>query len=131
MMKLLIPILFFISPFIPNGLMQGDVIDDINLFFKSGNSKEIAKHFNSTVELSIINEKDVYSKAQAEQILRDFFGKNTPSNATVIHHINTNPTMRFGILNLTTRNGNFRISVTSKRVNQSFLITELRIDPEK
>lgn len=130
-MKFLFLILLFISPFIPQAPVLGDFIDDINVFFKSGNSNEVAKRFSTSVELSIIDEEDVYSKAQAEQILRVFFAKHNPTGSKVIHHIDTNPSMRFGILSMTSRKGNFRISITSKKVNQSFLITELRIDPEK
>lgn len=131
MMRFLIPMLVFISPFLPSGLMQGEFMDDLSVLFKSGNSKEIAKSFNSSVELSIINDEDVYSKVQAEQILKDFFNKYAPSNSTVVHLINTNPNMRFGILSLSTRNGKFRVSITSKKTNNVFLITELRIEAEK
>jgi hypothetical protein len=131
MMKFLFPVLIIIAPFLPQGLFQGDFIDDMSLLFKSGDSREIAKNFSSSVALSIINEEDVYSKVQAEQILREFFSKHSPSASSVLHLINTNPNMRFGILSLQTRNGKFRISITSKKLNNAFLITELRIDPEK
>ena len=131
MIRFLLPLLLFLSPIIPQGLFQTGGIEDLNVLFKAGNAKEIAQNFSSTVELSIVDSDDVYSKAQAEQILRDFFSKNSPKNSKIIHHINTNPTMRFGILNLTTAKGIFRISITSKKVNQSFLITELRIEQEK
>jgi hypothetical protein len=131
MMKFLFPLLIVLAPFIPRGLFQGDFIDEMSSLFKSGNSKEIARNFSSSVALSIIHDEDVYSKVQAEQILRDFFSKHSPTNSSVLHLINTNPNMRFGILSLSTRNGKFRISITSKKVSNSFLITELRIDPEK
>ena len=131
MFKFLFPLLFVISPFLSPGFTQGDFIAEMSIFFKSGNSREIARNFSSTVELSIINNGDVYSKAQAEQILRDFFVKHTATNSTIVHQINTNPNLRFGILNLDTRQGKFRVSLTSKKVNNSFVITELRIDAEK
>ena len=130
-MRFLFPILVIMIPYLPQGLLQGDFIDEISNFFKAGNSKEIGKNFSSSVALSIIHEEDVYSKIQAEQILKDFFSKHTPTQSIVLHLINTNPNMRFGILSVTTRNGKFRISITSKKINNSFLITELRIDPEK
>jgi hypothetical protein len=131
MLKFLFPILFILSPFLPLGAFQADFIGDMSVIFKAGDAKALAKNFSSSVELSIIDEGDVYSKAQAEQIVRDFFVKHNPTNSTIIHQINTNPNLRFGILNLDTRGGKFRVSLTSKKVNQSFLITELRIDAEK
>ncbi|WP_432711740.1 DUF4783 domain-containing protein [Pedobacter sp.] len=131
MIRFLFPILVLMAPFIPQGLFQSDFIDQLSPLFKAGNSQEIAKNFNPSIALSILKEEDVYSKVQAEQILRDFFSKHNPTNSTVLHLINTNPNMRFGILSLATKNGKFRISITSKRTNNVFLITELRIDQEK
>ncbi len=131
MLKFLIPLLILIAPHYASGVHQGDFMTDMSRLFKAGDSKEIAKNFNNSVALIIINEEDVYSKVQAEQILREFFNKHNSVNSSVIHQINTNPNMRFGILSLSTKNGNFRISVTTKKFNNAFLITELRIDPEK
>jgi len=110
---------------------QGDIVDNMSALFKSANSKEIGKNFSSSVELKVNEEEDVYSKAQAEQILREFFNKSAPVNSTVVHLINTNPNYRFGILSLTTKTGKFRVAITLKKVNNTFFITELRIEPEK
>ncbi len=131
MMKFLFPLLILIAPHYPSGVFQSDYMADMSRLFKAGDSKEIAKNFNNSVALSVSYNEDVYSKVQAEQILREFFNKQSPTQSSVIHQINTNPNMRFGILSLNTKNGQFRISVTTKKINQTFLITELRIDPEK
>ena len=131
MIRFLIPLLLFVTPVLGGNWMQGDLIDNVAGFFRVGNAKEIARYFNPSVELSIGSKEDVYSKAQAEQILREFFTKNHPSNAAIIHQINTNPTMRFAILLLQTRTGSYRVSVSSKKSGNLFLITELRIEQEK
>ena len=73
MTKTLVPILFFITSLLPSVLFQGDLVNDILPYFKTGNAKDIAKNFAPSVELGILSDSDVYSKAQAEQILRDFF----------------------------------------------------------
>lgn len=110
---------------------QGDIVDNLPALFKAGNAKELAKSFSSSVELNVLNEDDVYSKAQAEQILRDFFNKHEPVNASVVHVIDTNPNYRFNILSLTTKSGKYRVSVTLRKTNNTFFITELRIEPDK
>jgi hypothetical protein len=110
---------------------QGDVIDGLSAHFKTGNSKEIAASFSSSVDLIIIDEEDVYSKAQAEQILRSFFSKYPPVKSAVIHRLNTNPNYRYGALSLVTKNGTFRVSITMKKTGTAFFITELRIETEK
>ncbi|PTS92932.1 DUF4783 domain-containing protein [Pedobacter sp. HMWF019] len=131
MIRFLLPVLVFVMPFLPSSPFQGDFVDEMSALFKAGNSREIAKSFSPSVELSLINEEDVYSKLQAEQILRDFFTKHPAVNSTVIHLINTNPNIRFGILSLATKNGKFRVSITSKKTANVFLITSLRIEAEK
>jgi hypothetical protein len=114
-----------------SGQIQADLINEISMQFKSGNAEEIAKNFNSNIDLSISDESDVYSKAQAEQIIRDFFTKHVPLSSSVIHVINTNPNYQIGILALGTKSGKFRVTVTFKKTSGLFLITELRIDPDK
>ena len=110
---------------------QADIIDDLSSYFKAGNAKEIAKNFASTIELIIVDEEDVYSKAQGEQILRDFFVKHPPVKTSVFHKINNSPNYRFGVVILNTSKETFRVSITMKKFNSSFLITELRIEPAK
>ena len=43
---------------------------------KSGNAKEVAKYFDTTVEITLPGISSSYSKAQAEPVLRDFFNSN-------------------------------------------------------
>lgn len=131
MMKPLLSLLVFFM-YIPSFIAtQGDIIDSLSNHFKSGNSKEIAVSFSSSVDLIIIDEEDVYSKAQAEQILRSFFSKYPPIKSTVIHRLNTNPNYRYGALSLHTKNGTFRVSITMKKTGSAFFITELRIETDK
>lgn len=51
---------------------------------KNGNAKELAKFFDKNVELSLLGEENVYSKAQAEQVIKAFFEKNPINNFTVL-----------------------------------------------
>lgn len=131
MIRFFFSILFIGTPFLYPFVFQGDIADQIAQFFKTANTKEISKNFAPAVELSVNDNEDSYSKAQAEQILRDFLIKNPPVNALVVHQINTNPNYRFLVLSLITKNDKFRIAVTLKKSINTFFITELRIEPEK
>ncbi|MFC4210048.1 DUF4783 domain-containing protein [Pedobacter lithocola] len=125
--------LFFIAitPIYRSLAMQADIIDDLSAYFKAGNSKEIAKNFAPTIELIIIDEEDVYSKAQGEQILKDFFNKNQPVKTSIFHRINNSQSYRFGVILVSTSKETYRVSITMKKFNTAFLITELRIEPAK
>lgn len=131
MMKPLLSLLIFFVHIPSLIATQSDIIDVLSGHFKASNSKEIAANFASSVDLIIIDEEDAYSKAQAEQILRNFFTKYPPVKSSVIHRLNTNPNYRYGALSLVTKNGNFRVSITMKKTGTTFFITELRIETEK
>ena len=87
--------------------------------------------FTSTVELIILNEEDVYSKVQAEIILKDFLGKHQPKSARVIHRLDSNPSYRFAVIELDTEDGKFRTTISLKDTGGRFLITEMRIEFDK
>ncbi|WP_158796749.1 DUF4783 domain-containing protein [Pedobacter sp. L105] len=131
MLKTILPALILLTQILRPAAFQSDIVDTLSTLFKSANSKEISKNFSSSIELKVNDEEDVYSKAQAEQILREFFTKSIPVNSSVVHLINTNPNYRFGILSLTTKNGKFRVAITLKKTANTFFITELRIEPDK
>ena len=52
---------------------------------KVGNAVELAKYFNSSVEVAILETESVYSRQQAEQVVKGFFDKNMPKNFTLLH----------------------------------------------
>lgn len=131
MYKSILALMVMFLHFLPQGALQADIADELATNFKQGNSKEIAKTFASSVELIIIDHEDVYNKAQAEQILKDFFLKNPPSKTSIIHKLSNNPNYRLTILSLSSKTEKFRVTVTMKKVSNAFLITELRIEPER
>jgi len=122
-------LMFLQFPF--QGALQGDIADELATNFRHGNSKEIAKSFASSVELIIVDHEDVYNRAQAEQILKDFFLKNPPNKTSIIHKLSNNPNYRLTILSLTSKTDKFRVTITMKKVSNVFLITELRVEPER
>ena len=90
---------------------------------KTGDAKTISKYFNSSVELNFSESQGVYGKAQAEQILKDFFNKNAPANGKFEYkHLHTTPrdnTQNF-IGELFTGKGTYRLQIFMKdqRIHQ-------------
>lgn len=122
----------FVLAFIMPSQAQSDPLDALYGHFKTGNFKEIAKNFSSSVDLTVLDSEEVYSKAQAEQILREFFTKHPPVSYTKIHSVgNQNVKYRFGVIVLQTKKGKFRVSISMNRIDSTYLIAELKIDSEK
>ena len=66
-------------------LARADIITDIASAIRTGNAREIAKFFNTNVDLNILTDEEVYSKTQAEQVLQDFLSKNAPRSFIIVH----------------------------------------------
>lgn len=105
-----------------------DVIDDIASCVRSGNTKELSKHFSSTVSMTLLNDEGIYSRVQAEIILRDFFNKHTPTDVKVAHRLDSNPNFRYVVLNLETAKDTFRVSYKLTNNDNTFEVTEFRVE---
>ncbi len=108
-----------------------DIIDDMANTFKTGNANEIAKYFSTMVELSVVDQEDIYSSKQATFILKDFFAKHPPISAKVIHKVTSNPNYKFGVILLTTSNANYRVSFELKSNSSKFQLSQIRIEENK
>ena len=109
--------------------LYNDIPDVIINAIKEGNAGELAKYFNNNVELALSDIDDMYSKNQAELIIRDFFKKNPPTGFDILHK-GGKETSRYAIGNLTTSNGKFRITILIKIQEDKSLINQLRIEKE-
>jgi hypothetical protein len=107
-----------------------DIFDEISVSIRSGNPREVSKFFNSTVEMTIPNSENIYSKTQAEHILRDFFAAHPPTVYNIIHKGASSQNAQYAIGKLQTANGNFRTYIFVKESGGRFFIQELRFEKE-
>ncbi len=103
---------------------------DIVLSFEAGNAAELAKHFHTNVELIILEEEDVYSRSQAEQIIRKFFSEHKPSAFKVIFE-GGKENSRYAIGSLDTSKARYRVYILMKKQDNTPLIHQLRIEEEE
>jgi hypothetical protein len=94
----------------------------------TGNSRELSRHFNENIEMVVLTSADVYSKSQAELILRRFFSEYKPVKFELLH-TGGKESSRFAIGNLHTDKGDFRIYFLIKQRDAVPLIHLLRIEP--
>lgn len=102
-------------------------IDEVVNGLKNGDSAQIAKYFDNTVEITMPDKSNSYSKNQAEIILRDFFGNNGVKDFAVIHK-GENAGSQYCIGTLVTKNGSFRTTVFMKQKNDKQLLQEIRFE---
>ena len=98
---------------------------------KVGNSTELAKYFNNSVEVAILETEAVYSRQQAEQVVKNFFEKNSPKNFTLLHQGGKSEA-QYAIGTLEITNGKkFRVYFLVKEQSGTPLIHQLRIEEEQ
>ncbi|MCK5730964.1 MAG: DUF4783 domain-containing protein [Draconibacterium sp.] len=121
-------ILFLVTGLIFASLnTSAQIPDEIILSLQTGNAKVLASYFNDNVELVVIDNDNVYSKAQAKQIVSNFFNSFTPESFNVIHQGGKEGS-KYVIGNLVTDNGNFRIYFLLKNNSGKDYIHQLRIE---
>jgi hypothetical protein len=107
---------------------QNDVADRIALLLKSGNTTELSEYLMPNVDLTVLNTDDLYSKAQATQIIKKFFDENPPRSFVIKHQGKSKLDDHYRIGTLTTAKGEFRVTYFLKNTNNTFLIKQLRIE---
>lgn len=108
-----------------------DIYDEVSVAIRSGDAKQLATYFGSSVDLTVISQEDVYSKAQAELIVKDFFSRNPPKSFTLLHKGSSREGTVYGIGNLQSTNGkSFRTSFFLKMSSGRYMIQELRFETE-
>lgn len=103
------------------------VPEEITKSLKTGNAKVLSEYFNQNVELVVLENDNVYSKAQAQQIVDNFFSAISPQNFTVLHELGREGSKSV-IGNLVTKSGTFRVYFLLKQSNGKDYIHQLRIE---
>ncbi|MBO9729086.1 MAG: DUF4783 domain-containing protein [Chitinophaga sp.] len=100
--------------------------DDVVAALKQGDVNGLSRYLDNTVEINISGKSNSYSKAQAEIILKDFLSKNQVKSFELVHQGGDNS--RFGIGNMVTGNGTYRVSFFLQKKGGSMVLNELRFE---
>ncbi len=106
-----------------------DIYEDIAKGIKSGNAKELGRFFASNVDLTILDKEGMYSKAQAEVVVQDFFNKHKPSGYTLKHKSAQPGGAQYCIGELTTAGaGTYQVYYLLKNIGGAQLIQQFNIE---
>ncbi len=96
-------------------------IDEVIIAMRAGNSTEMAKYFDKTVEINTPDKSNSYSKSQAELVLKDFLTTN-PVKSFEVNHKGENSGSQYCIGILVTKNGSFRTTIFMKQKGDKQLL---------
>lgn len=111
---------------------QQKIPNDIIVSLETGNAKLLAVYFNQNVELVVLDNDNVYSKAQAQQIVNNFYSSFSPveNNAFTVIHDGGKADAKYVIGKLRTEKGNFRVYFLLKKNGGKEYIHQLRIEKQ-
>jgi hypothetical protein len=109
--------------------VNAQIPDEITASLQSGNATMLSKYFNQNVELVVLENENVYSKAHAEQVISNFFKNYPPTRFSIIHQGGKGDS-RYAIGTLHTQAQNFRVYFLIKTTNNISLIHQLRIEKQ-
>ncbi len=102
-------------------------IDDVVGAIKTGDASQISKFFDNTIEITITDKSNTYSKSQGELVLKDFLNNNAVKGFEVTHK-GENAGAQFIIGTLSTKNGDYRTTIYMKQKGDKQLLQELRFE---
>jgi len=107
----------------------GEIIEQIRVSVKASNSKELTNYMSDMVEIQLPDQdRNNYSKTQAEFVMRDFMKKYPPSNFTYIHKVLDKEDFKFTIGEYVYASGTMRVTMVIKPVNGKYLIDSIVIE---
>ncbi|PVX52369.1 uncharacterized protein DUF4783 [Balneicella halophila] len=108
---------------------KGNLPAGIATAFKSGNADKVATYFEATVEMAIDGKRTMYSKAQATQVLSDFFKANKPSNL-VEKHNGGSGNSQFSVFTFSSNSSKFRATIFYKGKDNDLRISKVNIEKD-
>ena len=102
-------------------------IDEVVSALRTGNTAQVAKFFDNTIEITMPDKSNSYSKSQAELVLKDFFTNNPVQRFEVIHK-GENAGSEYCIGTLVTKGGSFRTTIFMKQKGDKQLLQEIRFE---
>lgn len=125
--------LFFLLLFVPAmAFSQSNTsLESITGALNAGDADALSKYFSPNVEISIQDDEQVYAKAKATEVVRNFFNTNKPKSFSQMHKGTSRENSdQYCIGNLSAANGNYRVYLYLKVGGPNLSIQEIRFDKE-
>jgi hypothetical protein len=94
---------------------------------KAGNAAELSRYFNNVIELSILDNSNIYSKIQAERILSNFFMSNQPIDFKILSERESRNS-KIIVGKMKTEKSEFRISYILSEIGGTTLVNKFQIE---
>lgn len=106
-------------------------MEDVVNAIKNNRIEDLSKYFDNIVPVTINNNQTIYSRNQAEIVLKDFFEKNIPKDFLIMDNGSPNNTSKFIIGSLITPSGSkYNVYILMKQKDAAYYLQEIRMNRE-
>jgi len=102
---------------------------DAVMAVKRSDAETLSGSFNTNIEIILPHKTAVYSRKQAEMVLKDFFSNNKVSEFKLIHQ-GRKENASFAIANYYSANGRYRFTFLTKNKDGKIYIHQIRIEKQ-
>jgi len=107
-----------------------DRFDDVIAQLKTGSASGMVKLFNNSVELTLLDAEGIFSKQQAEVMLKQFFTQYPPKNVNLQHKGSSSKGAMYAIAIYESASGKFRAYIFMKDSGNGMQVNEFKIERE-
>lgn len=106
-------------------------LQEISRALGSGDAAALGSYFDESVEISILDDANLYDKSEAVSALQSFFRKYPAKGCSQVHSGSSKgKDSQYSIFSLSTETQKFRIFLYMKSIGSKDVIQELSIDKE-
>lgn len=106
-------------------------MEDVVNAIKNNRIEDMSKYFDNIVPVTINNTQTIYSRNQAEVVLKDFFDKNLPKDFLIMDNGSPNTTSKFIIGTLLTPAGaKYNVYILMKQKDSNYYLQDIRLNKE-
>lgn len=107
---------------------KAQALEDVVNGMRSSNVTMLTKYFDSYVAITMNNNQSVYSKTQAEMVLKDFFAKNTIKDFDIVQNGTSGNDSKYAIGKLITMGATYQLYLVLKVKGSSYILQEIRFE---
>lgn len=105
----------------------GPIEDDL----RHGRTAQLAERFTSNIDLAILDVDAVYSRGQAEMVLKRFFTDNRPTEFVIQHQGKAAGDCRYIIGHMRTERSEYRVTYFLRLEDGLAMIKQFRIEEHR
>ena len=105
---------------------QSEPLKKVESALQAGNARAMADLLDANVELTLPGQDGFFSKAQSEQLLKDFFMNYKAQSFRFMHDGDSGGNSIFGIGTLKTDKGDYRVYVYLKKSGNQYIVQKVK-----